>query len=875
METQVIEPEVITAEQAAKTAADQIVAQAKEAAAVFDEYDQEEVDRIVLNAARIGASHRIDLARLALEETGMGVFEDKVIKNLFATESVYNDIRDLKTVGMVKNRPDLGIMEFAEPIGVILGIIPVTNPTSTTMFKCLISLKTRNPIIISPAHKALKCTIAAARIMYEAALAAGAPEYCIRWIEEPSRELTHALMNHPGVNLILATGGTGMVHAAYASGKPAIGVGPGNVPVYIEKSADLNLAVNDILLSKTFDNGMICASEQAIVVDESIKDEVMHRFREMGGHFLSKKEVQKLSEVVIDSTTHAMKPNCVGQSAQKLAQMAGITIPERTRLLIAPLEGVGHKYPLSHEKLCPVLGFYVAESFDAGVNLCTDLTFQGGLGHSASIFSTDPERINAFSETINAGRILVNSPSAIGGIGDIYNRLHPSLTLGCGSGGCNITTDNVSVPHLINIKRISKRMMNMKWFRVPPKVYFEPGAMDVFFQHEIKEFGARRAFIVCSGSALHHAIPMLEKYLKRLGIGAVVFSNVQSDPTIEVIQEGLEAMKKDQPDLIIAVGGGSPIDAAKAMWLFYEQPELSFDDLRLIFLDIRKRIVKFPALGRKAKFIAIPTTSGTGSEVTAFTVVTDSKTGKKYPIGDYSLVPDVAIVDPNLVMTVPPTTTADTGLDALSHALEAYVSVLASDYTDPLALHAIRLIFKFLPQAYQDGNNALAREKLHNASTIAGMAFTNSFLGINHALAHTLGATFHIAHGRANALVMLPVIRYNASIPSKFAPYPNYPYHVAKERYAEIAVALNLNCQTPEEGVESLIKAIAELKQAVGIPDSIKEMGISESKFEAKIATMAENAFEDQCIVSNPNYPLVEDLARILREAYTGNLVTA
>jgi acetaldehyde dehydrogenase/alcohol dehydrogenase len=852
-----------------KAAADALVAQAHEAAAVFTQYDQEQVDRIVAAAARAGTAKHIELARMAAEETGMGVFEDKVIKNLFATEYVYNDIRDVKTVGLLSDNPATGIMEYAEPLGVIMGITPVTNPTSTVMFKCLLALKTRNAIVFSASRNALKCSNEAARIMYEAAVAAGAPDYVIRWVDDPSREMTQALMAHPDVALILATGGMGLVQAAYGSGKPAIGVGPGNVPVYIDKSADINMAVNDILLSKTFDNGMICASEQALVVHQDIRKAVEARFVAQGAYFLKPAETALIQDIVIDPAKKGMSPKVVGKSARQIAELAGISIPPETRLLLARLSGVGDKAPLSREKLCPVLGFYVVEDLEEGINICTSLTHFGGLGHSVSIFSRDEAAIEKFSQTLNAGRVIVNSPSSFGGIGDVYNRLHPSLTLGCGTGGRNITTDNVTVHHLLNIKRVSKRMVNMKWFRVPPKIYFEPGCLDVFFTHEIKELGAKRATIVCSGSAVREGVAArIAGYLAEAGIAASVFSDVKSDPTVETINTGVAALNKDKPDLIVALGGGSPIDAAKAMWLMYEHPELSFDDLKLRFMDVRKRVVKFPALGQKAKMIAIPTTSGTGSEVTAFTVVTDAQSGKKYPIADYAVTPDVAIIDPNLVLTVPAAVTADTGLDVLAHAFESYVSVAASDYTDPLALRAVQLVFEYLPRAYRDGSDKLAREKMHNASTIAGMAFTNALLGINHSLAHILGATFHIPHGRANAFVMIPVIRYNAALPHKFPAYPNYPAPVARDRYLEIAAALKLEAATPEKGIEALVKAVAQLKKTVGIPASLREAGVPEAEFKAKLQFMAETAFDDQCSGANASYPLVADLAKLLEEAY-------
>jgi len=854
---------------AAKQAANELVSQAREAAAIFTQYDQAQVDQIVAAAARAGAAARIELARLACEETGMGVFEDKVIKNLFATEYIYNDIRDLKTVGLVHDCPANGIFEYAEPLGVILGIIPVTNPTSTTMFKALLALKTRNSIIICASRNAARCSIAAARIIYEAAVAAGAPDYVIRWVDDPSRELTKELMTHPDMSLILATGGMGLVHAAYGSGTPAIGVGPGNVPVYIEKSANIRMAVHDILMSKTFDNGMICASEQAVVVDAAIESEVVECFKSQGAYFLSDKQKKAVEVVAIDVEKQSMSPQIVGQPPRRIAELAGITIPDDTRVLIARLKGVGEAHPLSREKLSPILGFYVAKSFEDGVNLCTDLTHFGGLGHTASVFSEDSEAIRRFGETINAGRIIVNSPSTHGGIGDIYNRNRPSLTLGCGAGGKNITTDNVTVSNLLNIKRVSRRMLNMKWFRVPSQIYFEPGCLDTFFMNEIKTMGVKRAFIVCSSSSIRQGTTArLEGYLRDAEILTSVYSDITPDPTIETVQKGAEAMGRFQPDLILALGGGSPIDAAKAMWLFYEAPETSFDDLKMRFMDIRKRVIKFPKLGRKARLIAIPTTSGTGSEVTAFTVVTDAKTSTKYALADYALTPDIAIIDSNLTATVPASVTADTGLDVLAHALEAYVSVVASDYTDPLALRAMQLVFEYLPRAYKNGSDELAREKMHNASTIAGMAFTNAFLGINHSLAHILGATFHIPHGRANALVMRAVIRFNGLRPGKFVAFPNYKYSQAKERYAEIARSLNLDVSTPEKGVESLCAAISGLMLQLGMPDTIRAAGVAEADFKAKVEMMSQTAFNDQCTGANPSYPLEKDLVKILWESY-------
>ena len=850
-------------------AANRLLARAREAAGIFTQYGQAQVDQIVAAAAKAGSAAHIPLARLAADETQRGVFEDKVIKNLFATEYVYDEIRDAKTVGLVNNCPATGMMEFAEPLGVILGVIPVTNPTSTTMFKCLISLKTRNAIIISAHPSAPKCTVAAARTLYEAALKAGAPDHVIQWVEHSTKQMTQTLMSHPDVSLILATGGMGLVHAAYSSGTPAIGVGPGNVPAYVHKSADINTAVNDILMSKTFDNGMICASEQSIVVDSEIRDKVARRLKSQGAYFLKAAEIPKVQRVAIDKERGMMSADVVGQSAQRIAEMAGIKVPKDTRALVVRLKGVGPKCPLSREKLSPILGFYTVRGLQQGVNLCTDLMHFGGLGHTAVIWSQDDKAIHEFGETINAGRLLVNSPSAHGAIGGLYNRIRPSLTLGCGAGGQNITTDNIGVENLLNIKRVTKRMVNMRWFRVPAEVYFEPGCLDEFFTNEIKQRGVKRAFIVCSGSAVRlNTTGLIQDYLSQAGIASSVFSDVQSDPTLQAIKQGAAAIERFQPDLIIALGGGSPMDAAKIMWLFYEHPDVSFEDLRLRFMDVRKRVSRFPKLGQKAKFIAIPTTSGTGSEVTPFSVVTDNETGAKYPLADYEMTPDVAIIDPNLTLSVPAHVVADTGMDVLAHAIEAYVSVVASDYTDPLALRAIQLVFEYLPRAFNDPSDALAHEKMHNASTIAGMAFANAFLGINHCMAHVLGATFHIPHGRANAFVMTPVIRYNSSLPRKFVGYPKYRAPKGKQRYAEIAEALKLPAATAEKGCASLIKAIEKLKADIGIPATIADAGIDRKAFKAEIQHMAEVAFDDQCVGANPCYPLVEDLVDLFGESY-------
>jgi acetaldehyde dehydrogenase/alcohol dehydrogenase len=841
-----------------------LVAGAKEAQRAFEQFTQEQVDAVVKAMTLAGIEQHFALARMAVEETGMGVYEDKVTKNLFATEYIYHDIKNIKTVGIITDAEADGYMEVADPVGIIAGVTPVTNPTATTMFKCLIALKTRNPIIFAFHPKAQRCSAEAARIMRDAAIKAGAPAGCISWIETPSIEATNALMKHPDVALILATGGSGMVAAAYSSGKPAIGVGPGNVPAYIEQSADIDRAVNDIILSKTFDNGMICASEQAVVVDEAIADRVLAAFAANGAYILSDEETKKLGAIAVDPKRCAMAPAIVGQPATKIAAMAGIKVPASTRLLIAKLSEVGPQEPLSREKLSPILGFYVVKNHEEGIRRCEQLTEFGGLGHSAVIHSNNEAVIREFARRVRTGRLLVNSPSTHGAIGDLYNTNTPSLTLGCGTMGGNATTANVSVRQLLNIKRVAKRQPRMKWFRLPERIYFEPGSIAY-----LAKLHATRAFIVTDEMMVKLGI--VEKavhHLEKRGIAWEIFSEVEPDPSVDTVKKGVAAMNRFQPDAIIALGGGSPIDAAKGMWLFYEQPDLTFDSLRLKFMDIRKRAFKFPELGRKAKFVAIPTTSGTGSEVTCFTVITDKVKNIKYPLADYELTPDVAIIDPELVVTCPPKVTADTGMDVLTHAIEAYVSVMASDYTDALALKAIELVFKYLPAAYKNGSDRVAREKMHNASTMAGMAFTNAFLGINHSLAHILGATFHIAHGRANAILMPHVIRYNASAPTKRVAFPQYESYVAPQRYQEIAKHLGLPASTPAEGVESLCKAIQELMIQLDMPLTLKEWGIQKEVFAKEVDRMAEIAFADQCTGSNPRLPLVPELAQIYWNAF-------
>lgn len=852
-----------SAERGQAPAIDEVVARARAAAATLRSFTQEQVDAIVKAMAIAGLAHHEELARLAVEETGMGVYEDKVQKNLFATEYVYNDIREQRTVGVLRDCPQEGYMEVAEPIGVIAGITPVTNPTATTLFKSLISLKTRNAIVFSFHPKALRCSAQAARIMREAAVRAGAPADCIQWLEPVSLETTQALMRHPGVDVILATGGAGMVQAAYSSGKPALGVGPGNVPAYIERSADLRQAVADIVLSKTFDNGMICASEQAVIVDAAVDAEVRGLFTELGCYFLTEEEAHRLEQVMFSPPSGAINPAIVGQSATRIAQLAGISVPAATKVLLVCEEGVGPGHPFTREKLSPVLAYLVVHDYREGVERCRQMTEYYGVGHTAVLHSQNPDAMCLFREQVRAGRLLINQPSALGAIGDLYNFATPSLTLGCGTMGHNSTTANVSVQQLLNVKRVTTRRPRMQWLRIPPEIYFEPGAIQY-----LAELPARRAFIVTDPTMVKLGyVERAKHFLDQAGIQVQVFSDVEPDPSVDTVRAGAQAMTHFEPDCIIALGGGSAMDAAKGMWMFYEHPEARFDELRLKFLFIRKRTVRFPHLGGKALFVAIPTTSGTGSEGTAFAVITDRTKNVKYPVTDYEFTPDVAIIDPDLVMTVPPRLTADTGVDALVHAIEAYVSVMASDFTDGLALHAAELIFTYLPRAYRNGNDRQARTKMHYAATIAGLAFSNAFLGINHSLAHVVGARFHVPHGRANAVLLPYVIRYNAALPSKLVAYPQYSWPRAAERYAELARRLGLPAGTAQEGVASLLQAVDRLLTQVEMPRTFAAAGVDVPAFLAQVDEMAEIAFNDQCTGVNPRLPLVHELAAILREA--------
>lgn len=848
---------------------DQLVANAQKALEKFRNYDQETIDKIVKEMALAGLDQHMPLAKMAVEETKRGVYEDKIIKNIFATEYIYHNIKYDKTVGIIRENPHEGIVEIAEPVGVIAGVTPVTNPTSTTMFKSLISIKTRNPIIFAFHPSAQKCSSEAARVLRDAAVKAGAPEYCIQWIETPSLEATQQLMTHPGVSLILATGGAGMVKAAYSSGKPALGVGPGNVPCYIEKTANIKRAVNDLILSKTFDNGMICASEQAVIIDKEIYDQVKKEMIDNRCYFLNEEEKKKVEKLVINEHSCAVNPDIVGKPAYEIAKMAGVDVPKDTKILVAELKGVGPQYPLSREKLSPVLACYKVNSTEEGLKRCEEMLAFGGLGHSAVIHSDDQDVITEFGKRMKAGRIIVNAPSSQGAIGDIYNAYIPSLTLGCGTFGGNSVSTNVGAIHLINIKKMAKRTVNMQWFKVPPKIYFEKNST----QYLAKMPNISKAFIVTDpGMVQLGYVDKVLYYLRKRPdyVHCEIFSEVEPDPSLTTVMKGAEMMRSFQPDVIVALGGGSAMDAAKAMWLFYEHPETDFNGLKQKFLDIRKRVFKYPKLGHKAQFVAIPTTSGTGSEVTSFAVITDKENNIKYPLADYELTPDVAIVDPQFVMTLPKHVTADTGMDVLTHAIEAYVSNMANDYTDGLAMKAIQLVFEYLPRAYKNGNDELAREKMHNASTIAGMAFANAFLGINHSLAHKLGAEFHIPHGRANTILMPHVIRYNATKPKKFTAFPKYEYFVADQRYAEIARMLGLPARTTEEGVESLVQAIIKLARELDIPLSIEACGVSKQEFESKVDKLAELAFEDQCTTANPKLPLVSDLADIYRQAFKG-----
>ena len=848
-----------------------LVERAKKASEEYKKLDQNQVNNIIKKMAMAGLDNHMKLAKMAVEETGRGIYEDKIIKNMFATEYVYHSIKYDKTVGVISENEEEGYVQIAEPIGIIAGVTPVTNPTSTTMFKSIIAAKTRNVIIFGFHPSAQKCSVAAAEILREAAVSEGAPEDCILWIEEPSITATNLLMNHPGVNLILATGGSGMVKSAYSCGKPALGVGPGNVPCYIDKTAKLETSVTDLVLSKSFDNGMICASEQSAIVDEEIAEEFERLMRNAKCYFASDEEKEKLKAgMFIADQGNKLNPSIVGQSPYEIAKRAGFEIPMDTKVLVVREYGVGDDHPFSKEKLSPVLAYYTVKDYNEGIDLCDRLIRYGGMGHSAVIHSENKDVILEFSKTVKVGRIIVNSPSTHGAIGDIYNTNMPSLTLGCGTFGGNSTTANVSSVNLINIKRVAKRRVNMQWFKVPEKIYFEAGSIG--YLEKMPEI--TRAFIVTDESMVKFGY--VDKILYHLRkresyVHSEIFSEVEADPSFETIKKGVRAMENFKPDVIIALGGGSAIDAAKGMWLFYEHPDADVEGLKLKFMDIRKRTYKFPKLGEKTKLVAIPTTSGTGSEVTSFAVISDKEKNMKYPLADYELTPDVAIIDPDLVMTLPKRLTADTGMDVLTHAFESYVSVMASDYTDGLAEKAVDLVTKYLIEAYNNGDNKLAREKMHNASCIAGMAFTNAFLGVNHSLAHKIGGEYHVPHGRANAVLLPYVIKYNGTMPTKFVSFPKYEKYIADEKYANLSRRLGLPAYTNEEGVNSLVRLVQDMLVKLEMPKSFRECGIDEAVYMSKVDELAEKAFEDQCTTANPRLPLVSELKQILIDAYYGN----
>ena len=850
------------------------LAQIREAQQIFATYTQEQVDKIFFAAAMAANKARIPLAKMAVEETGMGIVEDKVIKTHYASEYIYNAYKDTKTCGVLEEDAAFGIKKVAEPIGVIAAVIPTTNPTSTAIFKTLISLKTRNGIIISPHPRAKGCTIEAAKVVLEAAVAAGAPEHIIGWIDVPSLELTNEVMRD--ADIILATGGPGMVKAAYSSGKPALGVGAGNTPAIIDDTADVTLAVNSIIHSKTFDNGMICASEQSVIVLDKVYAQAKKEFAARGCYFLNKTETQKVRETIL--VNGALNAKIVGQKAHTIAKLAGVDVPEDTKILIGEVESVELSEEFAHEKLSPVLAMYKAKSFDDAVAKAERLVADGGYGHTSSLYVnavTETEKIDKFYNAMKTCRILINTPSSQGGIGDLYNfQLKPSLTLGCGSWGGNSVSENVGVKHLINIKTVAERRENMLWFRAPEKVYFKKGCLPVAIRELKDVMGKKKAFIVTDSFLYKNGYTKtITDQLDEMGITHTTFYDVAPDPTLGCAKEGAKAMAAFEPDCIIAVGGGSAMDAGKIMWMMYEHPEADFMDMAMRFMDIRKRVYTFPKMGEKAYFIAVPTSAGTGSEVTPFAVITDENTGIKYPLADYELLPKMAIIDADLMMNMPKGLTSASGIDAMTHALEAYASMLATDYTDGLALKALKNIFKYLPSAYENGaNDPVARERMADASTMAGMAFANAFLGVCHSMAHKLGAFHHLPHGVANALLISHVMRFNAvDKPTKMGTFPQYQYPHTLERYAEIASFLGCEGKTDEQKFENLIKMIEELKATVGIKKTIKEYGVEEEKFLATLDEMVEQAFDDQCTGANPRYPLMSEIKEMYLAAYYGD----
>ncbi len=846
---------------------DKLAAQGNEALKAMADFDQEKVDHIVHEMAMAALDKHMYLAKLAVEETGRGIYEDKAIKNMYASEYIWHSIKHDKTVGVINEDKQKGLIEIAEPVGVVCGVTPTTNPTSTTIFKAMIALKTRNPIVFAFHPSAQKCSAEAARIVRDAAIAAGAPEHCVQWIEYPSIEATQGLMNHPGIAIVLATGGSGMVKSAYSTGKPALGVGPGNVPSYIEKTAKLKRAVNDLIVSKTFDNGMICASEQAVIVDKEVYAAVKAEFQAHQVYFVKKEELQKLEDAVMNEGKYAVNPAIVGHSAEEIASLAGIDVPKGTKLLIAELAGVGPDYPLSREKLSPVLAMIKANSTEHGFELCEGMLDLGGLGHTAVIHTENEELQVKFGLRMKACRILVNTPSAEGGIGNIYNEMIPSLTLGCGSYGKNSVSRNVSAVNLINVKTVAKRRNNMQWFKLPSKIYFEKNSLLYLEKMENVE----RVMIVCDPGMVQfgYADTVREVLARRSNdVKIEVFSDVEPNPSTNTVYAGTKMMVDFKPDTVIALGGGSAMDAAKGMWMFYEHPDTSFFGAKQKFLDIRKRTYKIDK-PETTQFVCIPTTSGTGSEVTPFAVITDSETHVKYPLADYALTPDVAIVDPQFVLSVPASVTADTGMDVLTHAIESYVSVMASDYTRGLSLQAIRLVFDYLEKSTHTADME-AREKMHNASTMAGMAFANAFLGISHSIAHKIGGEYGIPHGRTNAILLPHVIRYNAKDPQKHAMFPKYDYFRADTDYADIARFLGLKGKTTEELVEALAQAVYDLGVNVGIDMNLKAQGVTQEILDTTVDRMAELAYEDQCTTANPKEPLISELKQIILDAYEG-----
>lgn len=851
---------------------DLMVERVAKAQAEYATFSQAQVDTIFRAAALAAADARISLAKMAASETRMGIIEDKVIKNHFASEYIYNKYKDEKTCGILSEDLTFGTITIAEPVGIICGIVPTTNPTSTAIFKALISLKTRNAIIFSPHPRAKVSTTTAAKLVLDAAIAAGAPKDIIGWIDEPSVALSNQLMTHPKVNLILATGGPGMVKAAYSSGKPAIGVGAGNTPIVIDETADIKRAVSSILMSKTFDNGVVCASEQAVIVVESIYEQVKERFASHGGYILSTVQTAAMQQVILKNG--GLNADIVGQSAATIAQMAGFEVPHWTKVLIGEVTEITEAEAFAHEKLSPLLGMYRAADFNEAVDKAEALVALGGIGHTSGLYTdqdTQTERVKTFGFRMKTARILINTPASQGGIGDLYNfKLAPSLTLGCGSWGGNSISENVGPSHLINKKTVAKRAENMLWHKLPSSIYFRRGSLPIALE-ELSD--KKRALIVTDRFLFNQGYcDETIRILKAQGLETEIFYDVEADPTLAIVRQGAKVAQSFKPDVIIALGGGSPMDAAKIIWVMYEHPDVDFADLALRFMDIRKRIYKFPKMGAKAMMVAIPTTSGTGSEVTPFAVVTDEQTGKKYPIADYQLTPNMAIVDPNLVMNMPKSLTAFGGIDAVTHALEAYVSVMANEYSDGQALQALDLLCKYLPDAYNLGSQSpIAREKVHNGATIAGIAFANAFLGICHSMAHKLGAEFHLAHGLANALLISNVIRFNATdLPTKQAAFSQYDRPKALCRYAAIADHLQLGGTSDEEKVEKLLEKIEQLKKTLGIPASIQEAGVNEADFLAKLDEVAEDAFDDQCTGANPRYPLINELKQLLLDSYYG-----